>query len=428
MKKFVSLLLTLALCMGLMSIPAVAQQSEQITLFAADHPDVIDPLRDKLGEFEQQTGIKVKIETVPESERTTKANLILSSESKEYDVFVAASNDLAGEVQAGWYTPIDTLLPEGFDMSDYPETLRNLLTVDGHLYGMPTRAETNILMYRKDIFEEKGISVPTTLDEYEKVAAQLTGNGFYGTAHRGDPGQSAYSWNYFLKAMGGNFLDTNMKAALNSDAAKAALDLYVRLNTKYAPDGAIIYTWDQVFAGMQNGTVGMIIDSSIQAGILEDPNKSTTVGKIGYAVPPAGPAGPHPDLKCYGVYVSAFSEHKEAAMKLAVWMTSADMQKYAFDKYGAAALTSISAMDYANDKAPYFAAIKDAMAVGDIYYLPPIPECGSIYMATCEAVSGALSGTVSVEDALAAANEKIQKSIDEAGYTEIPQFIKDGHG
>jgi ABC-type glycerol-3-phosphate transport system substrate-binding protein len=411
-----------------------ASRGQEITLFAS-HPDVYESVRDLAGDFERETGIRVKIETVPESENLTKTNLILSSQSPEYDVLLVATNDLAAGVKAGWYEPIDSYLPADFDLNDFPKTLLELLTVDGRLYSLPIRAETNILMYRKDVFQQLGLRVPTTMSEFMSTAKTLTrdtnGDGrvdFWGTAARGDPGQSAYSWVYYLKTMGGHILDTNMKAALTSPAAQEALQLYVDFNTQYAPEGAIIYTWDQVFGGVQNGTVGMIIESSIQAGILEDPNKSTTVGKIGYAVPPGGPAGPHPDLKCNGYMISKFSTKKEAAARFVMWATGREVQRYSFDRYGVAALTRNSVMDYANDKAPYFRAIKEAMAVGDIYYLPPLPETGSMYMTICEAVSGALAGTINIRDALQSANRKIQQFIDEGKYTEVPSYIRDGKG
>jgi ABC-type glycerol-3-phosphate transport system substrate-binding protein len=409
-------------------------KAEEITLFVA-HPDVYESIRDLAGDFEKQSGIRLKIETIPESENRTKTNLVLSSKSPEYDVFVVATNDIPAGIKAGWYDPIDKYLPQNYDLSDFPKTLLDLLTFDGHLYGLPIRAETNILMYRKDVFQQLGLKVPSTMDEFLATAKILTRDtnrdgkiDFWGTAARGDPGQSAYSFTYFLKTMGGHYLDRDMKANLNSPQAAEALRLYVELNTKYAPEGAIVYTWDQVFGGIQNGTVGMIIESSIQAGILEDPNKSTTVGKIGYAIPPRGTADPHPDLKCNGYMISQFSTKKDAAAKFIQWATGYDVQKYSFDTYGVAALTRNSVMDYANDKAPYFKAIKDAMAIGDIYFLPPLPETGSIYMATCEAVSGAMAGTISIPAALDAANRKIQEFIDKGGYIEIPQYIKDGHG
>jgi hypothetical protein len=68
------------------------------------------------------------------------------------------------------------------------------------------------------------------------------------------------------------------------------------------------------------------------------------------------------------------------------------------------------------------------MVVGDIYYLPPLPETGSMYMTICEAVSGALAGTINIKNALEAANRKIQQFIDEGKYAEIPDYIKDGKG
>ena len=74
---------------------------QTITVYYADNPDVVDPIKDKVGEFEEATGIKVNIETVPESESRTKAPLIHASKSTEYDVFVEATNGFAGSVKAG---------------------------------------------------------------------------------------------------------------------------------------------------------------------------------------------------------------------------------------------------------------------------------------------------------------------------------------
>lgn len=415
------------------------KQPQKIVMFAADQPDVIDPIKDNLENFKNETGIEVKVETVPESQRTTKANLILSSGSSDYDVFVSASNDLPGNVQAKWYAPINNLLPKDFDYSDFPQQLVGLLTIDGNTYGLPTRAETNILMYRKDLFEKYSITVPKNMDEYLAAAKKLTVDtdkdgkvDLYGTALRGDPGQSGYTFTYFLKTMGGHFFDKDMKPVINSPEAIKGLELYTELDTKCAPQGATVYTWDQVFGAVQTGKSAMIIESSIQAGILEDPNKSNVVGKMAYDVPPAGPAGAKPDLKCYGYSISSFSKNMEASAQFIQWATGKDIQKYAFDKYGVAALTRNSVLDYAYTKAPYFKAIKDSMAVGDTQYLPLIPELGSVYTATCEAVSSALAGTASVQDALKKANDKIKKAIDDAGYSagskEIPQFIKDGRG
>ena len=124
---------------------------------------------------------------------------------------------------------------------------------------------------------------------------------------------------------------------------------------------------------------------------------------------------------------------RTGAGKFVAWATGKDLQTYAFDKYKFAALTRNSVLDYAFTKAPFFQAIKDSMAKGNIYYLPPIPEQGPIYMATSEAVTNVLmAGTATIKDALDAANAKIKQIVTDGGYysgkTPIPQFIKDGNG
>jgi multiple sugar transport system substrate-binding protein len=428
-------LVVLLLC----ALPAFLFAQETITVFATEHPDVMAPIRDKLNEFEKMSGIKVNLETVPEGQATPKLSLILSSDTGSYDVLYIASVGAVGAMANGNLTPIDPYLPAGFDKSDFPAGLLNLLTYKDQLYGLPIRAETNIMMYRKDIFEKYGVAVPKTLGDFEAAAKRLTmdssGSGkidFYGTAPRGAYGQSAYTWNYFFRALGGKYFDTQMNPLLTSPQAVAALELYKRLATDYAPPGGSTYTWQDSFASMQLGKTAMIIESSIQAGSLEDPEKSRFVGKFGYAVPPTGPAGSTPDLKCYGYFIDSKSKNKKAAAQFIAWATGKDLQTYAFEKYKFAALTRNSVLDFAYTKAPFFAAIKESMNKGNIYFLPPIPEQGTVYMATSEAITNVLAGTDSVKNALEKANAKIKQIISDGGYysgkTPIPQFIKDGNG
>ena len=53
------------------------------------------------------------------------------------------------------------------------------ITSDGVLYGVPNDALGMGFWYRKDIFEELGIEVPTTFAEQEEVCATLKENDIY---------------------------------------------------------------------------------------------------------------------------------------------------------------------------------------------------------------------------------------------------------
>lgn len=415
---------------------AGAQESvdkASITVYLTEHSDIVDPIRDKLADFEKANNIKVNLETVPEGDSTTKLSLILSSGAEGYDVFYIASvNSVAGMVNKQFAPIKEYLSAENKSLSDFPSRLLDLLSRDDVLYGLPIRAETNILMYRKDILKENNLKVPSTLDEYLSVAKALTKGNFYGNAQRGLYGHNAYTFTYYFRALGGKFFDSNMNPTLYSPEGIEALNLYKELATTYAPPGGGVYGWQDVFAALQTGLAGMTVESSIQAGLLEDSSKSLFKGKFGYAAPPAGPHGATPDLKCYGYFINSKSNNKAAAAKFIEWATGVELQQYAFDKYGFAAITRNSVLESSQEKAPYFAAIKDAMATGDIYFLPPISEQGAVYMATCQAISDAFAGTKSVEQALKDANIEIKKIIEDGGYykdkTLIPQFIKNGRG
>ena len=60
---------------------------------------------------------------------------------------------------------------------------------DGKMVGIPFDIPIFILMYRKDLFEKHGITVPTTMDEYtaavKKINEAEKANGIFGTSRPG---------------------------------------------------------------------------------------------------------------------------------------------------------------------------------------------------------------------------------------------------
>ena len=66
------------------------------------------------------------------------------------------------------------------------------LTVDGKLYAVPFYAESSFTMYRKDLFEKAGLTMPEhpTYEQIKQFADKLTdkSSGVYGICLRGKPG------------------------------------------------------------------------------------------------------------------------------------------------------------------------------------------------------------------------------------------------
>jgi len=51
------------------------------------------------------------------------------------------------------------------------------LTYNGDVYGIPTQSSMAVMYYNTDIFDQYGLSVPTTYDEYLQVCETLKSNG-----------------------------------------------------------------------------------------------------------------------------------------------------------------------------------------------------------------------------------------------------------
>jgi ABC-type glycerol-3-phosphate transport system substrate-binding protein len=74
----------------------------------------------------------------------------------------------------GWLQPIEGLSSD-YDLDDVFKSLRDGLSYEGKLYALPFYGESSFLMYRKDLFEQKGLKMPDqpTYDDIAKFAAAL---------------------------------------------------------------------------------------------------------------------------------------------------------------------------------------------------------------------------------------------------------------
>jgi multiple sugar transport system substrate-binding protein len=125
--------------------------------------------------------------------------------------------------------------------------------------------------------------------------------------------------------MGGTWLDKDGKPAINSPEAVQAFDLYGRLLRNYGPPGAVNYHWYECVSLFVQGRAAMYTDVNARLFQFEDPTKSQVVGKVGYTLFPAGPAGRKPTMEAISLAVSSKSKKKEAAYFFIQWAASKDV-------------------------------------------------------------------------------------------------------
>jgi multiple sugar transport system substrate-binding protein len=150
-------------------------------------------------------------------------------------------------------------------------------------------------------------------------------NGIYGFTGRGLRNANMTLWTNFFLDYGGEFLDDKGNILTDGPEAIEATKLYQRLLTKTAPPGVAGFNWMESMASLTQGRAAMWIDGVGWAPPIEDPNASRVVGKIGYALVPAGPKGQYSAAYGDGIGIPQASTKKEAAYLYCQWAVSKTM-------------------------------------------------------------------------------------------------------
>ena len=166
------------------------------------------------------------------------------------------------------------------------------LSVDGKLYAAPFYGESSFVMYRKDLMEKAGLTMPDapTWEFIADAARKMTdrATGINGICLRGKAGWGENM--AFLTAMSNSFgarwFDENWKPQFDQPEWKKTLQFYVDLMKDAGPQGASSNGFNENLALFQQGKCGMWIDATVAASFVSDPKDSTVADKVGYALAP----------------------------------------------------------------------------------------------------------------------------------------------
>ena len=294
-----------------------------------------DIIAKKLPEFEALTGMKVALETYPEDQFRQKIVVEMAGGSTTVDAFTTGTSYEGRKfVVSGWYEPLEkyindpVLTDPNWDTEDFIQSVWKAQVMDGTRVAIPLNAVTWLLIYRDDLYQKFGLSVPQTLDEFELNVKKLTYDDIYGYVGRGKRTQSVPTWSIFLHAMGGEWLDENRNPVINSTAGVESLEFYAKLMRKYANPGAAENHWYDVLSMMQQGKVAHIIDTNAWIGALSNPEKSKVADTVSYAPIPVGAGGPVAELWSWNLAISSLSHKKKPAWLFIQWVTGKDMQRH----------------------------------------------------------------------------------------------------
>jgi ABC-type glycerol-3-phosphate transport system substrate-binding protein len=385
-----------------------------------------------LPQFEALTGVKVRAEKVPPGQIRQKAMLDLSSKTATYATHAADPMYYPLYVANKWVEPLDKYLNDAtltdkswFAYEDIIKAWREAASVDGKPYGIPYDGEVTVQVYRKDLYDAKGLKPAETYEQLLDNAKALTdpANRMYGLALRGfaGAGQNMYIYPSIFRGFGGDWFQ-NKTLVVNSPDAIKALEWYVNALTQYAPPAVRNWNWPDIADAFSQATLGCYVDAHSSAAVITNPEKSKVVGKIAYARWPKGPSGKRvTSIWNWGFPINASltEKQKKATWLFIAWAASAETQARTSWKFDGPAKRSglnrmslwrssefASAMKGAGDNfIP--AALESLEFDTDVEWRPRVPQWPAVGDTMATAIQAALVGQKKPKEALDEAQARI---------------------
>ena len=276
-------------------LPALAQSDLQATINYWHHftsETEFKGMERVLALFsEKNPGITVTPENIPNADFMAKfTSGVLAGERADTTMISVAR--LPDMVAMNGLVPITDRV-NAWELKDYfPQNRWDGITVDGEIYGIPAFTFVDWGYYRTDWFEEAGLSVPTTFDEFLDVATKLTdpAKGRYGFGMRAGGGGQGFIV-AMMQAFGSPIVDENGAPAIDRALAIDAIKWYSELYTvhKVVPESAPNDSYRQIMEGFKTGQTAMVWHHT---GSLTEIAGALEPGKqFMSAVRPTGPKG-----------------------------------------------------------------------------------------------------------------------------------------
>jgi multiple sugar transport system substrate-binding protein len=303
----------------------------------------VDILRE---EFTPLTGIEVEWELLPLDRVLSRVAAETVRRTGSIDIFYC-DQAWIGRFIDDMVEPRALLARENMAYPDYEfddflaPLVEHVASYKGKLAAIPFDIPVWITMYRRDIFEELGLSVPQTIPEYlavVKAIYEAKAPGVYGTAEGWKSGhysllQKMTTW---LWGHGGAFFGADEHPAIDDEKAAAGMAYMLELG-RYMPPGVTTWDWFGEARSFAHGRSGIYIGIGEFFPTYDDPASSSVVGLAEAAPSPRAlelrsPSrcgfDETPGMSHHGgssLAISRYSKQVDAAWIFLQWATSSDV-------------------------------------------------------------------------------------------------------
>ena len=390
-------------------------------------------------EFTEETGIEVEIDALQYLALRDRQLLEMSKPTGDYDVVSWVVMWKGEYVSKGLLTPLSQfftrpqLVDPDYDIDDIADAyLQNggivggekgyLPGKSGALYGIPFGAETSILAYRKDIFEEQRLEVPKTYDEMVEVMNKLHEAGIPAMTSRGSTGhQVTAGWLLHLSPLGGSVFDDDWNPVLNDEAGVKAAEM-MREITRTGPTGIPAFGFGEASAAFLQGDAAMYLDTLKIASMSRDPGLSKIDGQVGYALHPTGADGTcGSETGGFALGIPANSQNKEAAFLFIQYLTDKEGDQRMVELGGdPIRMSTIEANTEGFDEYP---VVLEQLPCAEPDWRPLIPEWNELNLDVLgQALTEVITTDGDIQGIMDAAAEKAKGIMEREGYYEWAEY------
>jgi sorbitol/mannitol transport system substrate-binding protein len=363
----------------------------------------------------------------------------IATKGGQFDVMTIGTYEVPIWAKQGWLLPLDNLGAD-YDVDDLLPAIRGGLSADGKLFAAPFYGESSFIMYRTDLMEKAGLQMPDapTWDFVADAARKMTdrANDINGICLRGKAGwgENMAFLTATSNAFGARWFDENWQPQFDQPEWKNTLQFYVDLMKDAGPAGASSNGFNENLTLFQQGKCGMWIDATVAASFVTDASQSQVADKVGFALAPDTGLGKRGNwLWAWSLAIPAGSQKSASAEKFISWATSKAYLElvakevgwanvppgtrtslYENPAYLEAAPFAKMTLDSINSADPNNPTVKPVPYVG--VQFAAIPEFAGLATTVGQLFSAALAGQMSVDDALAQAQDASVREMRRGGY------------
>jgi sorbitol/mannitol transport system substrate-binding protein len=402
--------------------------SKTITVLMVGNPQMEDIQKLTADSFTKDTGITVKFTILPENELRDKVTQDVATQGGQYDVVTIGAYETPIWAKNGWLHELSSYAQQdsSYDEGDLLQPMvQSLSGEDGKLYAAPFYGESSFLMYNKDLFAAKGLTMPErpTWQQVADLAAKLNDKsaGVAGICLRGLPGWGEVfaPLTTVVNTFGGTWFEKDWTPKVSAPEFTQATQFYVDLIRKYGEPGASQAGFTECLNTFGQGKAAMWYDATSAAGTLEDPKASKVAGKVGYVYAPVVKTKSSGWLWAWAWAMPKTTKQADTAWKFISWATSKEYEKLVGEKLGwsrlpagkrkstydipeykqsasAFADVTLKAIEEADPKNP---GVQPRPAIGVQFV--GIPEFADLGTKVSQEVAAAIAGSTTVQKALA---------------------------